>query len=134
LPISILSENKVLWDFAPSAELAEDQFDPFKWGYHDALIVYLLNHSPESVLEMFIDGSIKKTEFGKYMDQFEMNNGKAFIDDLEWLIRTLNGASFKRIQTPPILRVSKQGFDLENQSTIYKTEKYHKLKDIILNQ
>ncbi len=130
--IPTVHDDKIEWDFAPSAELSDDQFDPFKWGYHDALIVYLLGNSPESVLEMYLDGSIYETDFGRYMKHFGLDDAKSFMEDFEWLIRTVNGASFKRLQTPPILRVSKQGFGFENQSSIYKTQKYEDLKSKII--
>ncbi len=130
--IPIVTEDTITWDFAPSAELSEGQFDPFKWGYHDNLIVYLLSHSIEDVLEMYLDKSIFATSFGKYIKQYKLDDPRLFIDDLEWIIRTLNGAAFKRIQTPPIIRVSKVGFGQENQSVVYQTEKYHTLKNKIL--
>lgn len=129
-----ISENSIEWEFAPSAELADDQFDPFKWGYHDHLITYLLNHSSESVLEMYLDNTIQDTSFGKYMAQYDLhNNPQAFIEDLEWLLRTLQAASFKRIQTPPFLRLSSTSFGIDNQTTVYQTEKYKTLKEKILS-
>lgn len=136
IPVNIIPNvlaDKIEWDFAPSAELSDNQFDPFKWGYHDALIVYLLGNSPESVLAMYLDNSIYETDFGRYMKHFGMDNPNDFIKDFEWLLKTVNGASFKRLQTPPILRVSKQGFGFENQGDIYFTDEYKKLKKQILN-
>lgn len=130
--IPTLSNHEVRWDFAPSAELSQDQFDPFKWGYHDHLVVYLLSHSVESVLEMYLDKQIAKTNFGQYMAFYGVDEPKAFIEDLEWLIKNLNNAIFKRMQTPPLLRVSKQGFGLENQANLYQSEHYKALKEKIL--
>lgn len=132
--IPTIRDKSVEWDFAPSAELSKDQFDPMKWGYHDLLGVYLLNHSVESVLEMYLDDSIYEMDFGQYMHAYGLNNPKVFIDDLEWFVRTLQVATFKRLQTPPILRMSKTGFGLENQMSVYKTETYESLKEAIMKK
>ncbi len=136
IPLNLIpqvSENTIKWEFAPSAELSQDQFDPFKWGYHDHLITYLLTNSAESVLSMYLDKTIQETSFGKFMAQYNLiDNPQAFIEDLEWLLRTLQGASFKRIQTPPFLRLSSTSFGVDNQTNVYQTEEYQKLKETLL--
>ncbi len=136
IPLNLIpnvTANEIIWDFAPSAELSEGQFDPFKWGYHDHLISYLMDHSVSSVLEMYLDKSIFDTSFGMYMSQYHLDtDAKAFVDDLEWLAKTIQGASFKRIQTPPFLKLSSTSFGVDNQTTFYQTEKYQALKKLIL--
>lgn len=137
IPLNLIPKiesDRIAWDFAPSAELSQDQFDPFKWGYHDNLLVYLLSNSPESVLEMYLDESIYNTNFGMYMKHLELDNPHAFIEDFEWFLRTIQLATYKRLQTPPIVRVSKVGFEFENQSNIYKTKQYELLKEEILKK
>lgn len=132
--IPLVENGIVSWEFAPSAELAADQFDPFKWGYHDYLVPYLFNHSPSTVLEMYLDKSIYDTKFGKFMDQYGLDDPKVFVEDLEWIVRLIQNASFKRLQSPPILRLTNNSFIFETQTTVYQTEHYQNLKNRILNE
>lgn len=131
--IPTLNETSIDWDFAPSAELAQDQFDPMKWAYHDYLVDYLLNNSVESYMSKYLDGSIVETLPGKYLEAYNLQEPKAFIDDLEWVLRTMNLAVYKRVQAPPIVRVSKRGFGNETQASRIVSKEYQELKNRILN-
>lgn len=99
--------------FAPSAELNKNQVDPMKWGYHDYLIDKLLE-KPTYAIESWIEQV--KTQyfidpiFHKWLTIYQLNDMEAFINDLQWLIRLLQLAIFKRIQMPPIVLVSESGF------------------------
>jgi len=123
---------QVNWGFAPSAELSKDQFDPMKWGYHDHLVNFLLEYGPEQVLSMYLDQSIYETEMGRFLKAYNLSD-EAFIEDLEWVVRQLNTAIYKRIQTPPILKVSTLGFSPEAQLPLFTTDQYNRLKEKILN-
>ena len=59
----------------------------------------------------------------------------AFIKDLEWVVRTLKLATFKRVQSPPVIKVSKRsfGFDyLEYQGPNIYSDAYIELKNELL--
>lgn len=123
--IPIQSKTKIDWDFAPSAELAQDQFDPMKWGYHDALITYLMKYSLIDLLESYQDKTIYDTELGGYLNAYHLDQGSAFIEDLNWVLKTMNTAVYKRIQMPPIVTVSEYAFGLayrESQSAFRVSE------------
>lgn len=129
--------NRVDWEFAPSAELKDNQFDPMKWGYHDHLVVYLMTHSSHELLERYLDGSIYSLELGKYLDAYGLDNPQYFIDDLEWVLRLMRQAVYKRIQMPPIVLVSELGFGSdyrESQLPLFKSQRYETLKAKILAQ
>lgn len=130
-------EDKIVWDFAPSAELAQDQLDPMKWGYHDYLIEYLMQHSVEEVMELYESGEIYKTKFGSYVKMYGLNDPKAFIEDLDWIVKQFYGSVYKRIQMPPIAVMSLSAFGtgyVETQDAFYKTLKYRALRDRILKE
>ncbi len=134
-----LQEDGVNWDMAPSAELKENQVDPMKWYYHDALIDRIVSfptYRVESFMKQYLDGSLLQDEtFGKWLKFYGLTNPQAFIDDLEWVLRLFQRAIFKRIQLPPLLTVSKGAFgnDLkEAQIQVEFTDEYQKLKQQIL--
>ena len=60
---------------------------------------------------------------------------RAFIDDLEWVERQVRVNYFKRIQSPPIIVLSKRafGFDLrESQLPAYSPRAYEQAKRALL--
>lgn len=129
-----IKANEVAWGFAPSAELADGQFDPMKWGYHDELVPYLLTHSIEALLQAYYDTSIYTMELGRYLKAYGLDNGKAFVEDLKWVIRTMNTATFKRIQMPPIVSITNEAYGIayrESQLPLHYTEKQKALMALI---
>lgn len=101
----------------PSAELAAGQFDPMKWGYHDALTTYFVDASGEiaPLLAAWRDGSIS-TYLSKYngltpeenaeiLAQHHLDDRKIFLDDLHRFLTLMHRAAFKRFQLPPVIRV-----------------------------
>lgn len=132
--IPTIHDNLIEWDFAPSAELASNQVDPMKWGYHDSLVEYLLSNPVEDLLASYLDGTVFKTQMGLYMNAYGLDKPELFIDDLEWVLRTMNTAKYKRVQTPPILTLSHNSFGNESQGSIIKSETYNKLVKEILKK
>lgn len=125
----------VSWEFAPSAELKDDQFDPMKWGYHDALIEFLQKDSLEDLLASYLDGTIYHTKLGSYLKAYQLDKPEAFIEDLKWVIRTMNVAVYKRIQMPPIVSVSNYAYGMtyrESQLPQTYTQKQRALIESIL--
>lgn len=132
--IPTVDENAITWDFAPSAELKEAQVDPMKWGYHDHLVEYLLSHPLEELLESYLDGSILNTDHGRYLESYGLLDPKLFLEDLEWLTGTMNTAKYKRIQSPPMLTLSKTSFYNETQGRIRKTYQAEQLIKKIMSK
>lgn len=130
-------DGEIIWEMAPSAELRDNQSDPMKWYYHDLLIDYIMdkNHSIIDLLKMYLDGSIYTSEFGQWIRYYHLDEGTKFIEDLEWILRQMKTATFKRLQMPPILVVSNHGFGaskLESQGMLEGTKTYQELKAQIL--
>jgi NAD+ synthase (glutamine-hydrolysing) len=135
---------EAVFNLPPSAELSKDQNvdegkgDPIYYPYHDKLVKAFVEFrlDPEDILRLYIDGILGKTIKcdQKLIDAY-FEDASSFISDLEdkWRLFKIN--YFKRIQTPPIIAVSKRafGFDLrESQNGIHFTQGYFRLKKEIL--
>ena len=135
--LPIIENNQILWDMRPSAELADNQFDPMKWYYHDYLLEMILKEGAEEILASYLDGSIYKKEIGKWIHYYELDNGVAFMNDLEWFISTMEKNQFKRIQSVPGIVVSDTiiGVDFpETQGMGDRSARYQQLKEEIINK
>ena len=99
------------WDTPPSAELATGQVDPMKWFYHDWLIDQLLDGSGIDaaacdVMERYLADRLAGTEVGKWVRFYGLDDPAMFADDLDWILRSMRTAAFKRIQAPPAIRIA----------------------------
>lgn len=127
----------------PSAELqplANQQKDPFKIGYHDAIIAKLTAYkvsAPEDFLEWYIAGTLAKN-LGipeHWLKLKGVDTPRAFIADLDFIVRSVHQNRFKRVQAPPLIVTSPTafGFDrLESITPYNETQRYTELKQIIL--
>ncbi|MDP3792358.1 MAG: NAD(+) synthase [bacterium] len=126
-------------DQIPSAELEQNQKDPFDYGYptrrgyHDEWVraVTEFRWNPEKFLELYLDGRLEaelKLEPETLKRLF--STPQDFINDLERSWRMFNGSFFKRVQAPPIVIVSRRAFgrDLEESMlSPHYTQRYLKL-------
>ncbi|MCK6548485.1 NAD(+) synthase [Myxococcota bacterium] len=104
---------------APSAELREAQLDPMKFGYHCALLDVMTGFKKrghEDLLRAYLDGTLH-TELGipvALMERWGVDVPAEFLSDLDWFLRNVNDAVFKRVQSPPIIVTSKSayGYDI----------------------
>lgn len=140
IPSSLIPDDDFNFDIAPSAELKENQFDPMKWGYHDRMLELMLEfkkHSPEDFMRWYINGElctkmkIKESLFTKY----NLGDPNIFIKDLEWFISTIQKNVFKRVQSPPIVLLSKTAFGYDLRESMFTWEsslEYDRLKAEIL--
>lgn len=133
-------------DIVPSAELSANQDidkgqgDPIIYPYHDYLFASFIERwqraTPESILQWYADGTLEK-EIGCAVSVKDIfPTAESFIADLEKWWRLIAGfAVAKRIQSPPLLSVSRRSFgnDLrESQLTPYYTTRYQELKERLL--
>ncbi|MEA5017163.1 MAG: NAD(+) synthase [Erysipelotrichaceae bacterium] len=141
IPTNLLPEqidDKMLWAMKPSAELKEDQIDPMKWFYHDYLVSKLLEYPTakiEDIMQAYLDGSIYQSEIGKWLKYYGLDKPQAFIEDLEWLLKTISLNVFKRIQMPPIVMVSRGSYGndfREAQLKFLVSDRYLTLRGSIL--
>lgn len=129
-------------DVVPSAELSDNQKDPFIYPYLDKILASFIERwdrwTPEDVLKSYMNRTLE-TDIGfegKIEDIFKTNFD--FVKDLERLWVLHSGLSIaKRIQSPPIICTSRRpvaGFDLrETQVASCYTKKYYELKNRILS-
>ena len=130
-------------DIVPSAELSFDQAvdegkgDPLVYPYHDylfrAFMEYWNRSTPEDILEWYSQGVLEQKlgcQPGLVSHLFPAAD--LFINDLERWWKLYTGlAVAKRIQSPPVLAVSRRayGFDhREAQNGTYFTHRYDQLK------
>lgn len=133
--IAKITDDSFDWEVMPSAELAKNQIDPMKYGYHDHLIIALLNGSINELLESYLAGRFFKDKRFKLGLNYGFDDPKSFIDDINYLMRSIQIANYKRIQMPPILTVSKSAFGLkdDNQLPFQLTSTTQNLIEKILN-
>ncbi|MEG1463163.1 MAG: NAD(+) synthase, partial [Anaerorhabdus sp.] len=141
VPTNLLPQiegDKIKWELPPSAELKDNQLDPMKWFYHDWLISKITEYpgfQVEAICESYLNGSLLNSEMGQWIRYYGLDNPKKFIDDLEWVISTMQKAVFKRLQMPPIVLVSRGSFGndfRESQINAIPSMKYIDLKEKIL--
>ena len=142
IPYNLLPEIKgdsISWEMPPSAELKNNQLDPMKWFYHDEIISQYIENSYniESIMEQYLNKSIYETNLGKWIKYYGLDDPKKFIEDIEWILNKIDLGVFKRVQSCPIISVSKRSFGndfRENQTKFEKSLKYLELKEAILNE
>ncbi len=130
----------------PSAELSEKQDvtqglgDPLIYEYHDYLLKSFVEpwqrNTPEDILAWYIEGTLE-THLGSPVSISTIfPTAKDFIQDLEKWWNLFAGFSVaKRIQTPPILAISRRpyGYDLrESQLRPYYTDRYLEMKEMLV--
>jgi NAD+ synthase (glutamine-hydrolysing) len=77
------------WQVKPSAELKEEQIDPMKFGYHDAIIEAVMDYrkkSIEDIMQWFLDKSLEKN-LGitkELILRWGVDNPREFVKDLDW--------------------------------------------------
>ena len=134
--LPVVNDESLTWEMAPSAELREAQYDPMKWFYHDWLIDQLTGDTTaEDVMEDYLSGKLMNSSMGRWLKYYHLDNGKNFIEDLEWVLRQMRVSIFKRVQSVPVVMVSKRAFGTntqEVQGIFDVSERYAKLKEAIL--
>lgn len=138
--IPSIEDGKIIWDMPPSAELKDAQLDPMKWFYHDEIITRLQDYPTariEDIMQSYLDESIYETSLGKWIRYYGLDDPIAFMDDLEWLLKTMQFAVFKRMQMPPVLMLSRGAYGndyREAQLGFIQSSKYKQLKKRILQK
>jgi len=131
---------------APSAELATEQKDPFDYGsldrrgYHDEMVRAFteFRKNPEWFIESYIRGQLEqelKLDAGTLMRLFP--TARDFVKDLEKNWHRFYRAFFKRVQSVPVIMVSKRAFGWDLRESILSahfTERYYRLKRQLLSE
>ena len=136
-----------IFTIVPSAELSPDQDvdagkgDPLVYPYHDYLFRAFVERwqraTPEDLLIWYAEGALERNigcEPGLAGKIFA--SAAEFIRDLErwWTLYTGMGVA-KRIQSPPVLAVSRRAFGFDHreaQNPVHYTQRYLELKRQLL--
>ena len=97
------------WETMPSAELADGQRDPMKWFYHDWLVSQLIDETagdPCPIMQAYLSDRLASTPVAKWVRYYGLDDPEAFMADLEWVTTNIRTAAFKRIQSPPAIRIA----------------------------
>ena len=120
----VIPENIMNGETVPSAELSEAQDvtkglgDPIKYGYHDALLRQIIEYRYTTCdfIQWYIEDRFLDRLEWSHAEQFYsyFEHAQAWLDDLQWVENQVRINFFKRIQSPPIIVLSKRsfGFDL----------------------
>jgi NAD+ synthase (glutamine-hydrolysing) len=116
-PQELIPDENMNFSFAPSAELRDNQKDPFCWGLDDKIVDLICNYhrsSRQDIIDLYDKGIlIDKTIIEKYFIVKEN-----FIEHLDWLLRLYRKNVFKRNQYPPIVVTSKSSFGGDFRETL----------------
>ncbi len=121
----VIPENLLDRTTVPSAELSAEQDvtqgkgDPILYGYHCAVLRQLIEYRrhPVDLVDWLLDGCLlDRLGWSWEADEFRaaFPDPAAWLEDLQWVDRQLRINYYKRIQSPPLIVLSKRafGFDL----------------------
>ncbi len=142
IPLNLLptvTDDGLDWVTPPSAELKDDQKDPMKWFYHDCIIDRIMRdpYYLVELLKQYNSGGIMKSELGRWITYYGLEDPKEFIEDIEWIRKNMTRNVFKRLQAPPIIAVTDYAFGSTRYEVQGKADnglEYVKLKEEILNK
>lgn len=143
IPETLLPDE--LYKFGPDKirsgpELKEGQVSPIKFGYHCALVEATTDYmkkSPEDVMQWYLEGALEEhlgvsTEL---IRRWGIDDPREFVRDLEWFVAKAQGNVFKRVQSPPIIVMSKSAYGYDIRESILPNEPtpaYERLKAQVL--
>lgn len=111
------------FDIVPSAELAENQYDPFDYSIVAPIVGELVDRrlSPAELVARFEHRELDRTRFlpdtqGRTVyDKHTAATFKRVVDDAA---RRMRQSVYKRLQGPPIVAVSERAFGFDLRETI----------------
>jgi NAD+ synthase (glutamine-hydrolysing) len=107
-----------IFGLAASAELKEDQTDPFDYEVVGPIISDYIERgwSPLDLVEHFARRNLKGVRYPS--DLYEKYTEKSFSALVKDLYRTLNRSVYKRVQAAPIIVISERAFGFDLRETI----------------
>ncbi|HAM15187.1 MAG TPA: NAD(+) synthase [Eggerthellaceae bacterium] len=148
--LPIVTDTGLEWQTMPSAELANGQLDPMKWFYHDWLVGQLLgdggpggaatgagaeprgiDEAACEIMQRYLDDRLGGTPAGRWVRYYGLDDPRVFLDDLEWIVRSMRASAFKRIQAPPTIRIASSASvhaHPESQTPVEPSARYLQLR------
>ncbi|HSR49541.1 MAG TPA: NAD(+) synthase, partial [Acidobacteriota bacterium] len=111
IPSSIL-------EAVPSAELAEEQSDPFEYDVVGPVVEDCVErtYSPDELVELFNKRELDAHQYPS--DVYDRYDSESFEQLCRHLFRLLNRSVFKRLQGAPIIAVSDRAFGFDLRETL----------------
>ncbi len=109
---------EVIFEMPASAELKDDQVDPFDYEVIGPLVNDFIERgsSPRDILEGFISGSLRPGAYPEYIyDKYNEDTFRELVDDIYGMI---GRAVYKRVQSAPIVVVSERAFGFDLRESI----------------
>ncbi len=136
IPSDLLPQEDMTWIQKPSAELQSNQFDPMKWFYHDYIVEHLnKSFTINEFLEMYLNQTLPQ-EVEKWIEYHGLDDSQKFVDDIKWVVNTMNRNKYKLLQAPPILSLSSSTFgsDVNVIQGEQENKEFNRLISEILNK
>jgi NAD+ synthase (glutamine-hydrolysing) len=98
-----------VFEVPPSAELSEDQEDPFDYDVVAPIVQSFLEDrlSPGDLLERFEDEDLPEAFEEGVLEEYDRER---FAETVQDTFERFQGSSFKRVQAPPVIAVSDRAF------------------------
>ncbi|MCZ6877924.1 MAG: NAD(+) synthase [Acidobacteria bacterium] len=112
---------KEIFEMPPSAELSQDQVDPFDYEVVGPLVSDFIERglSPKDLVESFQERRLDSEKYSLEGDDlYERYSVKEFQELSEELFGKLNRSVYKRLQGAPIIVVSHRAFGFDLRETI----------------
>ena len=109
---------KIIFEIPASAELKDDQVDPFDYEVIGPLVNDFIERgaSPRDILEGFINGSLKPGAYPEYI--YDKYDEDTFLELVEDIYGMIGRAVYKRVQSAPIVVVSERAFGFDLRESI----------------
>jgi NAD+ synthase (glutamine-hydrolysing) len=111
-----------IFETPPSAELSEDQTDPFDYEAVSPLVVYFLERrkGPSEIVQNFKDKKLDPELFVKREEKsiYERYSAEKFEELVYSIYRTYTAATFKRVQAAPVIAISERAFGTDFREPI----------------
>jgi NAD+ synthase (glutamine-hydrolysing) len=111
-----------IFETPPSAELSEDQTDPFDYEAVSPLVVYFLERrkGPSEITEDFKNRKLNPELFVKREEKsiYERYSAEKFEELVYSIYRTYTAATFKRVQAAPVIAISERAFGTDFREPI----------------
>ena len=111
------------FDIVPSAELSENQYDPFDYAVVSPIVGELVEEriSPADLVTLFEHRELDRTRFlpdAKGRTVYDKHTAASFRKVVDDAYLRLRRSVYKRLQGPPIVTVSERAFGFDLRETI----------------
>lgn len=106
-----------IFTIKPSAELSEDQYDPFDYEFVSPLVELFVEERifPDEIIERFKNKNLGDKFSKKIYEKYQIETFEEWVFEIYKLLKR---SVFKRVQGPPIISVTNRSFGFDLRETI----------------